>query len=56
MIDVKEKLLQRMQEPVSDYTDFVLHMASFGEIERLNEELVALRARVKELEEERKDV
>jgi hypothetical protein len=39
MIDVKEKLLQRMQEPISDYTDFVLHMASFGEIERLNKAL-----------------
>lgn len=39
MIDVKERLLQRMQEPVSDYTDFVLHMASFGEIERLEKSL-----------------
>ena len=39
MIDMKEKLLQRMQEPPSDYTDYVLHMASFGEIERLNKAL-----------------
>jgi peptidoglycan hydrolase CwlO-like protein len=53
MIDVKEKLLQRMQEQPSDHKDYVLHMFSFGEIERLQKETDAM---TKEVEYSREKI
>ena len=47
MIDIKERLLERMRDRSIDYTDYLLHMISVEEVKRLTEKINSLQVGVR---------